>query len=211
MTKTTIKLLLYLSFCVFLFTIRSQAVAWSVLAGSVVLFLFYPDSRMRRGWIPISIIVVTTVVGNLFFIPGRVILSKGVFTVTEEALNLALLRVVKVAGLIVGAKLLSITTSFETMIATLKRLSSPLNRIGVPAEEFFETTGMTLRLLPGIKEDIISRYRSLRVDGRISLVKKLRIVGSVFIPALVESLRNPSEYLHGSGGASFKESRQPKQ
>ncbi len=56
--------------------------------------------------------------------------------------------------MIAGAKILTATTTTESLINAFGKILKPLERLGVPVNEFFSTMGLSIRSLPRIKDQI---------------------------------------------------------
>lgn len=187
-----ISLLLFFLFIILLFINRNIMLAGTVLSISTLIFLFHPQKRMRTGWLPIVMLVLTSFLGNLFFFNGEVIFYVGPIMITKTGLNMAILRTSRLAGLILASKLLVLTMSMEEMINTLKEICSPLNRLRLPVNEFFDTTLLTIQFLPFLKKRLLETYNS---NTSHSSAKSFLCTASVLIPILLDGIKNPELYI----------------
>ena len=185
---------LYITFAVSLIFLQSAKLSLLLISVSLLILTLSPDRRMRIGKFPILFLVMMTFAGNLFFFHGRVLFEAGPLTITDLSLKMALLRSSKVFGLIVGAKLLTLTTPLDDIIKLLGRLFLPLEAVRVPVRDFFETLSMTIKLLPGIREEALKNYRSgLAGAGEKGLLKRAGILISLVFPVMVRTLQAPPE------------------
>ncbi len=145
------------------------------IAVSSMIMLFWPDSRMRKGLFFIVLLTGGTFVGNLFSLPGRVLVHNGLFTITEESLKAALVRASRVAVLMVGAKVLFLgplkggpLAGMERFLFALRRLLGPLERLRIPVNDFFEITGQTLRMVPLLTESIKKETEGVKRPWRLT-------------------------------------------
>ena len=193
-TKYTkrLRLLLFFLFIILLFINRNILIAGIVLSVSTLIFLFHPQKRMRTGWLPIVILVLTSFLGNLFFFNGVVIFNMGPFIITNTGLDMAILRTSRLTGLIIASKLLVLTMSMDEMINTLKEMCSPLNRLKLPVNEFFDTTLLTIQFLPFLKERLMEKYNSN--TSHLS-PKNFLYTASALIPILIDGIKNPELYI----------------
>jgi len=196
--RASSKILLYIAFSASLFWVEGKTAALWLLTSSLAVFL---APGMKRGMIPISLFLLTTFLGNLFFHPGRVLIEAGPLSITDESLRTAIVRTARVSGLIAGAKLLTRGTSVEEILETLKRFFLPLERIRVPVREFFETATLTFRLLPGIRAKAVKSYRegisSTTGNGPLD---RIRIVATLMLPLMINTIRSPEELLYDDEG-----------
>ena len=187
------KILLYIVFSFSLFLVENNVAALCLLAASLAL-LFLPG--MRGGIVPISLFLLATLLGNLFFHPGRILLEAGPLSITDESLRVALVRTARVSGLIAGAKVLTAKTPVVEILGVLERFFLPLERIRVPVSEFFETAALTFRLLPGIRARAVESYRdgvSAATGG--GLLSRARIAATLVLPLMIKIMQSPEELL----------------
>ncbi len=182
-------------FALIILVIHNTAFSTALLSISILIFLIYPDRRMRKGWIPVGILILTTFIGNIFFHNGRVIIEMGALIITDDSLQSALTRAGRVAGLIVAAKILMLTTPIEDIISSLKTLSSPLKRVGIRTDEFFHTATLSIKLLPHIKEEAGHLFRS-KTEGldRIGLFQKMKIGAGILLPLMTRIMLMPERF-----------------
>jgi len=187
------KILLYIAFTISLFLVEKTEAALCLLSLSLVVFLV---PRMRGGIIPITIFLLTTFLGNLFFYPGRVLMEIGPLNITDGSLRIALVRTARVSALIAGAKLLTLKTPLEEILGTLKRFFLPLERIKIPVNEFFETASLTLRLLPGIRARALKSYREgMNSAAGKGFVSSIRVIVTLMLPLMIKTIQSPEELL----------------
>lgn len=195
------KLSLFASFTVLIFLLNTWLFAVITLSLSLSIFLFYPDRRIRRGIVPVSLFLIITFLGNLFFYDGRVLLTVGPLMVTDESLRISLLRTARVSGLIVGAKLLIIATPVEEIMAAMKRLFVPLERLGVRSGEFFDTASLSLRMLPQIRGEAARMYGEvIRKNNSNNFYQRLILGVSILFPLMIRTIQTPGDFLPEKDG-----------
>ncbi len=187
-----IRVLVFFIYTLAVLIVRDQRLSYILLPLFTVIYILYPDRRMRTGWVPVTVILATTFLGNLLFHPGKVLLETGPLTITDRGMDLAVLRSMRVAGLIVGAKVLTITTPVESVLNALKSIFHPLQRIGIRTDAFFETARMSIRILPGIRSlarEEFSRRTNSRSNG--SLYEKILAGTGLIFPIMIKVIREP--------------------
>ncbi|MEO5358835.1 MAG: energy-coupling factor transporter transmembrane protein EcfT [Nitrospirota bacterium] len=162
-------------------------------------FFLYPDKAVRRGIVPVSIFLFITFMCGLCFTGGRVIVSFAGVDITYEGLNDAIVKTTRVFLMIIGAKILMLTTSVDDMIAGLNRMIPSSKSRGKTAgkssvADFVEITGMTLRAFPAIvlrlKRDFMEKAADTRPTG---LIDRARLSASLAIPMLGEIINSPEK------------------
>lgn len=158
---------------------------WGALLAS---FSFLTKTRLRvilRAARPVWVLVVITVVLNIFWTPGREILRLGFLRVTQEGLTVAFCMGMRLFFLVIFASLLMMTTSPMAFSDGLERLLSPLARVGFPASEMAMMMTIALRFIPTLFEETdrilkaqLSRGADFETGG---ILKRARS----FIPVLI--------------------------
>jgi len=198
----SISIVVYILFVVTLFALQKLSFFIVLSALALVLLLLLPQRQLKSGFIPISIFLFATFLANILFSPGRVVIKVGPFPVTEEGLHIASVRTLRVFLLIAGAKFLTIIAGLDEMIQTMGRLLGPLEKIGVPVKEFFETMASAVRALPLIRKRIGEEYGQ-RMSGmeRTTVMERIRLVFGFMLPVFIESIKNP-ESIFGDSKAN---------
>ena len=192
-----IRILVYLFFVLLVSTVSSleiYAVIFFVLCLSI-LFLKVPLRALRSGWIPISIFLVFTFISNVLNQHGKIVYSTGPLNITEEGLNIATLRTLRVLYMIAGAKILIATSKTEEIIHGLWRLLGPLEKLGLPVKDYFHTMGLTLKCFPILKSLLYENYREQIISADIKGVwNRAKVVSMFLLPMFVESIQNPEKF-----------------
>lgn len=176
---------------------------------SLVILVIFPQRKLKTGVLPISLFVVATFLTNTLFHPGRVMLSFGHLSITDEGLHIGAVRALRVFLLTAGAKFLSTLTTLEEMMKALGRFLRPLERVGIPIEEFFQTIGLSVRILPHVMRRIGTLYgERMRCSTTKGVRARLDFVVQFLLPFFYESVTNPlslTEECEGKGDGVIKE------
>ena len=128
------KLLLTIVYIAALFTAQSY-VSYAVMlivTGVCIALSRIPLKVILRGLKPLWIIIALTAVLNIFFTPGRALVSVWKITITYEGLVRAVFMVLRITMLIAGTFLLTYTTSPIARTAALELRFGPLQKRKVP-------------------------------------------------------------------------------
>ena len=143
------------------------------------------------------LLVFTFILNVFFFKDGEVLFALGFLTVTKGGLIRALYMALRLMILIVGAGMLTFTTSPIQLTDGLESLFSPLKRIGFPAHEIAMMMSIALRFIPILTEeaDKIMKAQSARGaqfdEG--SLFKRARTIVALLIPLLASAFHRAIE------------------
>lgn len=194
--STEIKIIVYIGFVVSLFFVRDFTVYLIMFAAISILLCRLPFQSIKKGWIPISLFVAFTFISNVLLQHGKVLLNMGSFVVTDEGLKMASLRTARVFFMIAGAKILTATVGIESLIESLGGILKPLERLGIPINEFSSTMALAVRYLPRIRDQISTTYRESIEGGDIrGFWNRARVLSLFLIPLFVKSIQAPERFL----------------
>ncbi|RPI34436.1 MAG: hypothetical protein EHM54_09560 [Nitrospiraceae bacterium] len=190
-----IKILFYIFFVVVV-SVVSDLAAYAGIFFILCLFLLkVPSKTVKSGWIPISIFLIFTFVSNVLHQHGKILFSSGLVVITEEGLNIAAIRTLRILYLIMGAKILIGTSKTEDIIHGLWKLLSPFERLGVPVKDFFYVMGLTLKCFPILKNKLHENYRQNITSANIKGIwNRARAVSMFLLPMFVESIQAPESF-----------------
>ncbi len=191
--------------CVFVFILSlfvsqlliTYLVAFFSVAGIIALSKV-PPGFIMKGLKSIFIIIILTVVLNLFFTPGTtVLLRMGRFTITQEGLRTAVFMGSRLVMLIIGSSLLTLTTSPISLTDGIEALLKPLERIKVPAHEIAMMMTIALRFIPILLEETDKIMKAQMARGADfesgGLIKKAKNMVPLLVPLFISSFRRADD------------------
>jgi energy-coupling factor transport system permease protein len=194
-----IKIVLYVIFSISLFILEDLKIYSLLFAVLCIFFMKVPFKTLRSGWIPISIFLLFTFLSNVFIRHGKIFFASGPVVITEEGIGIASLRTMRVLLMIAGAKVLMASTKNEEIINGLGRLLGPLQKLGVPVQDFFHTMGLTMKCFPVLKDMAAETYKSnvktVTVNG---FWERAKVVSGFLMPMFVKSIQSPEVFFERS-------------
>ena len=135
---------------------------------------------------------------NCFFTKGDdIIFSWRFLTLTWDGLTRALFMALRLIVLIIGASLLTLTTSPIRLTDGIENLLSPLKKIGFPSHEIAMMMSIALRFIPILSEetDKIMKAQSARgaVFDRGNIFVRAKNLVSLLIPLLAGAFHRAIE------------------
>ena len=150
-----------------------------------------------RGLKPLWIIIALTAVLNIFFTPGRELVSFWKITITCEGLIRAVFMVLRITMLIAGTFLLTYTTSPIALTDAMEILFGPLKKLKVPVHEMSMMMSMALRFIPTLIEEtdkIMSAQKARGADFETgNLFQRARALLPLLVPLFVSAFRRADE------------------
>lgn len=195
-----IKIILVIAYVVVLFVGTNPL---GIIISVAFLILMYGISRIppRMAWRslkPLLIIILFTTAINLFFNrEGATLISWYFITITTGGIRHAILMAVRIICLILGASLLTYTTSPIVLTDAIERLLSPLARFKFPAHELAMMMTIALRFIPTLIEEtdkIMSaqKARGAELDNG-NIIARVKALIPVLIPLFLSAFRRADE------------------
>ena len=214
------KLLLTIVYIAALFTAESYVsyAVMLIITGVCIALSRIQLKVILRGLKPLWIIIALTAVLNMFFTPGRELVSFWKITITYEGLIRAVFMVLRITMLIAGTFLLTYTTSPIALTDAMEILFGPLKKLKVPVHEMSMMMSMALRFIPTLIEEtdkIMSAQKARGADFETgSLIQRAKALLPVLVPLFVSAFRRADElavamesrcYHGGEGRTSMKQ------
>ena len=168
-----------------------------VITGVCIALSRIPLKVILRGLKPLWIIIALTAVLNIFFTPGRELVSFWKITVTYEGLIRAVFMVLRITMLIAGTFLLTYTTSPIALTDAMEILFGPLKKLKVPVHEMSMMMSMALRFIPTLIEEtdkIMSAQKARGADFETgNLFQRAKALLPLLVPLFVSAFRRADE------------------
>ncbi len=157
-----------------------------------------PLKFILKGLRAIFIIILFTVVLNIFMAPGDTILYEwGWIKITLEGVELAIKMVSRLVLLIVGSSLLTLTTSPIELTDGIESLLKPFSKIGVPAHEIAMMMSISLRFIPILLEETDKIMKAQMARGADfesgGLIKRAKALIPILVPLFISAFRRADE------------------
>lgn len=157
-----------------------------------------PLKFILKGLRAIFVIIIFTVILNVFMAPGETILFElGWLKVTLEGLELALKMVSRLVLLIVGSSLLTLTTSPIELTDGIEALLKPFSKIGVPAHEIAMMMSISLRFIPILLEETDKIMKAQMARGADfetgGIIKRAKALIPILVPLFISAFRRADE------------------
>lgn len=192
------KLVLSLVLVWFVFLIKSLP---EFVAFGAFIFILYlaagVSSSMFRVLKPGFYLVIFTLLMNILFFPGHVIVNLGILAVTREGVIQGLTVSSRLLFLISASSLVTLTTSPLSMTGGLEALLRPLKRIGIPVSELAMMMNIALKFIPTFLEetDKIMKAQAARGADFKSWHpgRRLKYLSALLVPLFISAFRRADE------------------
>ncbi|MBQ8590957.1 MAG: energy-coupling factor transporter transmembrane protein EcfT [Firmicutes bacterium] len=164
-----------------------------VFLGLCIKISGVPLKFMLKGLKPIFMIMLFTFVLNMFMTPGEVLVQLGPLKVTMEGIYNAFFMVVRLALLIIGSSLMTLTTKPISLTDGIERLLSPLQKIGVPAHELAMMMSIALRFIPTLLDETDKIMKAQMARGADfesgNMIQRAKSLIPLLVPLFISAFR----------------------
>lgn len=156
-----------------------------------------PFKFMVKGLKPVMMLLLITMFFNLIFTPGETLWSFWVIKITREGVHLALRMGIRLVFLIIGASLMTLTTTPNQLTDGLERLMGPLNKIHVPVHEIAMMMSIALRFIPILLEETDKIMKAQMARGADfesgNLIQKVKNMVPLLVPLFISAFRRAND------------------
>ena len=182
---------------VFLFhTVVGYAVATVFLAG-MILISTVPVKFIFKGLKAIFMILLITMVFNIFLTPGEAIVTFGIFKITKEGVSMAVRMAIRLIYLVIGSSLMTLTTTPNQLTDGLEKSLRPLNKIHVPVHEIAMMMSIALRFIPILLEETDKIMKAQIARGADfengSLIQRAKAMVPLLVPLFIAAFRRAND------------------
>lgn len=194
------KILLMIAYVVAVFLVSRIEVFTLVILFTIAVTLL---SHMSIGYLfkalkPMRLLLPLMFLMNLFLIKtGRLLISWWIFKVYSDGLRNAVFIVLRLATLVAGTSLLTLTTTPIALTDGLEKLLSPLKIIRFPAHELAMMMTIALRFIPTLVEEADKIMKAQLARGADfetgNIFRRAKAMLPILIPLFVNSFRRADE------------------
>ena len=191
-----VKIMCTLFYLISLFLFKSvlgYAIA-TVFLAAVIRISKVPLKFILKGLKPIIMLLMITVVFNLFLTKGGDVLFEAwIFQVTEEGLRTAVYMAVRLIYLIIGSSLMTFTTTPNALTDGIEKLLWPFNKIKMPVHEIAMMMSIALRFIPLLLDETDKIMKAQQARGADfesgNILRRAKSMIPILVPLFVSAFR----------------------
>lgn len=172
-------------------------IASVLFLATVIILSKVPFSFMVRGMKAIVLLLLFSVVLNLFMTEGEVLVSFWKLTITKEGLYTAVFMALRLSFLIIGSSIMTLTTTPNHLTDGLEKSLGFLKVIRVPVHEISMMMSIALRFIPILMEETDKIMRAQMARGADfeskNLIKRIKSLIPLLIPLFVSAFRRAND------------------
>ena len=175
---------------------------WGYLLGTVFLAVMIKLSKVpfkfiTKGLKSIFVLLAITMVFNILFTPGEVLVRIWKITITREGVAMACRMSVRLIFLMIGSSLMTLTTTPNQLTDALESLLGPLKKIHVPVHEISMMMSIALRFIPILLEETDKIMKAQIARGADldsgNIIQKAKAMIPILVPLFVSAFRRAND------------------
>ena len=170
----------------------------TVFLVAVIKLSKVPFHFMVKGLKAIFFILLITMFFNLFLTPGDVVLVQiWKLKITDKGLHTAIFMAIRLIYLILGASVMTLTTTPNDLTDGLEKLMNPLKKLHVPVHEVSMMMSIALRFIPILLEETDKIMKAQIARGADfehgNLVQKAKNLVPLLVPLFISAFRRAND------------------
>lgn len=194
-----VKLIATFAYIISLFVVHSWTgyLIAAVAVAIVIAASHVPFGYIMRGMKAVMMILMITVIFNLFLTEGRPLVHFWKLTITYEGVDFASKMAVRLIFLIIGSSLMTLTTTPNQLTDALEDVLGPLKKIHVPVHEISMMMSIALRFIPILMEETDKIMKAQMARGADfeskNLMKKIQSLVPLLVPLFISAFRRAND------------------
>ena len=194
-----VKLLGTIIFIISLFAFGSIGgyVIATIFLFSVIRLSGVPLKFMTKGLKAIFILMLITVMFNLFLTPGEALVHIWKLTITKEGLRTALHMAVRLIYLVMGSSVMTLTTTPNDLTDGMEKGLRFLKKVHVPVHEIAMMMSIALRFIPILMEETDKIMKAQQARGADfesgNLIQKAKSLIPILVPLFISAFRRAND------------------
>ncbi len=169
----------------------------TIFLATVIIMSRVPFSFMIRGMRTIVILMLITVLINLFVTQGDVVLSFWKLKITKQGIILAVQLALRITLLIIGSSIMTLTTTPNHLTDGLEKGLRFLKVIKVPVHEIAMMMSISLRFIPILLEETDRIMKAQLARGADlesgNLFKRIKAMVPILVPLFISAFRRAGD------------------
>lgn len=195
------KIIITIIYVTLIFTVKnfSAFLVFFAFVLTAVAVSKIPIKFVFKGLKPLLLIIVLTGLLNMFMTDGDVAfyIYHTNIKATWQGIRLAAFMIIRLALLITGTSVLTLTTSPISLTDGLEHILKPLKKIRVPVHELSMLMTIAIRFIPTLLEETEKIMKAQKARGADfesgGIIKRAKALVPVLVPLFISSFRRADE------------------
>lgn len=163
----------------------------------VIKLSMVPFKFMVRGMRSMLLLLLLTIVFNLFLTPGTPLVSLWKLHITVEGLDLALTMAIRLVLLIIGSSIMTLTTTPNNLTDGMEKMMRPMRVFKVPVHEVAMMMSIALRFIPILLEETDKIMKAQIARGADfesgNLINRAKAMVPLLVPLFISAFRRAND------------------
>ncbi len=181
----------------FLFSSFSGYVVAAIFLFGTIRLSKVPLKFILKGLKAVFVLLLFTIIFNIFLTKGTPLLTLGPLTITWEGVRTAGFMAIRLVFLIIGSSLMTLTTTPNQLTDGMEKGLSIFKKLHVPVHEIAMIMSIALRFIPILLEetDKIMKAQSARGADFESgnMIQKAKSLIPILVPLFVSAFRRAND------------------
>ena len=188
-----------LLFIISLFFFKNYAgyVIAALFLGMVIRLSKVPFKFMVKGMKTIVMLMMITVVFNLFLTQGTPLVTIWKLNITQEGPKMAISMAVRLTLLIIGSSVMTLTTTPNNLTDGMEKMMGPLKVFKVPVHEVAMMMSIALRFIPILLEETDKIMKAQIARGADfesgNIFKRAKAMVPLLVPLFISAFRRAND------------------
>ena len=181
----------------FAFGSISSYIVATVFLVTVIRLSKVPFKFIVKGLKAIFILMLITVLFNLFLTPGETLVRIWKLRITKEGLRMALHMAVRLIYLVIGSSIMTLTTTPNDLTDGMEKGLGFLKKIKVPVHEIAMMMSIALRFIPILMEETDKIMKAQTARGADfesgGIIQKAKSMIPILVPLFISAFRRAND------------------
>lgn len=156
-----------------------------------------PVKFIFKGLKSIFILLLMTVIFNLFLTPGETVVQFWKLRITDSGIVVATSMGIRLIMLITGSGIMTLTTTPNLLTAGMSKALSPLKKLKFPVDEVAMMMAIALRFIPILVEETAIIMKAQEARGASfnegNIIKRAKALLPILVPLFVSAFRRADD------------------
>lgn len=169
----------------------------ALFLAAVIRLSRVPFRFMVKGMKTILILLLITVVFNLFLTPGEAVLTVWKLKITKEGIRVAAFMAIRLTMLIIGSSIMTLTTTPNNLTDGMEKAMRPLKLFRLPVHEVAMMMSIALRFIPILLEETDKIMKAQIARGADfengNILKRAKALVPLLVPLFISAFRRAND------------------
>jgi len=169
----------------------------TIFLATCIIVSKVPFSFIVKGLKAVIMLLLITVLINMFMTPGETLVSFWKLTITKEGFRTAIFMGLRLIYLIIGSSLMTLTTTPNDLTDALENLMKPFKVFKAPVHEIAMMMSIALSFIPILVEETDKIMKAQMARGadfeNKNIIKRIKSYIPVLVPLFISAFRRAGD------------------